>query len=185
MINLAPFGYYGGDIGNLLLKLEQVGFFSYVLPFLIIFSLVFGILSRMNIFKENKAINAIIALAVGLMALQFGFVSNFFSEIFPRLGVALSLLLAAMILLGLFMDPEQNWQGYVFLGFGFLSLLFVIISSSQYSGTAIGFWFYNYWPTLLTIIALIILIVSIVNSGKDSKSSKPGQSLLERALRES
>ena len=46
MINgvfLQSFGFFGGGFGNLLSQLEQLGFFSYVLPFLLIFALVFGI----------------------------------------------------------------------------------------------------------------------------------------------
>ena len=90
-------GYYGGSIGNVLAYWEQAGFFSYVLPFLLIFALVYGILTRTQIFKDNRAVNGILALTVGLLALQFDFVPVFFSEIFPRLGVALALMGGAWI----------------------------------------------------------------------------------------
>ena len=68
-------------ITNIFAYWEQIGVFSYILPFLMIFALVFGILMRMGIFKENKAVSAIVALAVGLLSLQFDFVPRFFSEI--------------------------------------------------------------------------------------------------------
>ena len=71
-----------GALGDFLSKWEQAGFFSYLLPFLLIFALVFGILTRVKIFKDNKVVNGIIALAVALMALQFNFVPQFFSQIF-------------------------------------------------------------------------------------------------------
>ena len=97
--------FFGGSGGvgfrDFLVKLEQLGFFDYLLPFLIIFALVFGILTKIKIFEDNKAINAIIALSVGLMALQFGFVSAFFSELFPRLGVGLAVILVIIIFIGL------------------------------------------------------------------------------------
>jgi hypothetical protein len=98
MVNifLASYSYFeGGAIGNMLYQWEQAGFFSYVLPFLLIFALIFGILSRLRIFtrkeegKPNNAINAILAFVVALMSLQFDFVPQFFSEVFPRLGVGL------------------------------------------------------------------------------------------------
>ena len=95
----ATYGYYGGAIGDVLNQWEQAGFFSYVLPFLLIFALVFGILSSIQVFKENRAIDAIIALVVGLMALQFEMVPIFFAQVFPRLGVALSVILVILILL--------------------------------------------------------------------------------------
>ncbi|MFQ5531223.1 MAG: hypothetical protein ACE5ES_01265, partial [Candidatus Nanoarchaeia archaeon] len=96
----------GGTIGDLLSVWQQQGFFSYLLPFLLIFALVFGILEQAKLFKENKAINGIIALVVGLMALQLDFVPIFFSEIFPRLGVGLSFILVLLILAGMFVDTS-------------------------------------------------------------------------------
>ena len=48
----------GGAIGNMLFQWEQAGVFSYVLPFLLIFAVVFGILSKTGVFKE-KGINIV------------------------------------------------------------------------------------------------------------------------------
>jgi hypothetical protein len=111
--------FYGGGVGNLLSYLEQVGAFSYVLPFLLIFALVFGILNQIRLFENNRAINAIIALVVGLLALQFDFVPVFFSEIFPRLGVGLAVLLILLILVGMFVDPKLGWQsGFFWQSYG-------------------------------------------------------------------
>ena len=108
---LQSYSYFeGGAIGNILSQWEAMGFFSYVLPFLLIFAMVFGILIQLRLFRDNKTINAIIALAVGLMALQFSFVPRFFSEIFPRLGVGLVVILIIIILTGLFANPEDKWQ---------------------------------------------------------------------------
>ena len=102
-IVMASYTYFeGGAIGDMLSKWQQAGFFSYVLPFLLIFALIFAILERVGIFKDNKAINAIIAAVVGLMSLQVQMVSQFFAEIFPRLGVGLAILLVLLILTGLF-----------------------------------------------------------------------------------
>lgn len=49
---LQYYGYTGGDIGNFLSQLEQMGFFAYALPFLLIFAITFGILSKVHIFKN-------------------------------------------------------------------------------------------------------------------------------------
>src|SRR3990167_5223415 len=97
VIFLATYGFNGGTFGNLLSQWEQLGVFSYVLPFLLIFALVFGILMRTKIFEENKGINGIIALSTALMALQFNFVPIFFSDIFPKLGIGISVILAGII----------------------------------------------------------------------------------------
>ncbi|MBU4015742.1 hypothetical protein KJ878_06145 [Patescibacteria group bacterium] len=110
--------FEGGGIGDFLNEMNNAGFFSYVLPFLLIFALVFGILNQIRLFKENKSINGIIALVVGLMALQFDFVPIFFSEIFPRMGVGLVVLLLLLIFAGMFADPDSNATMYTLLGVG-------------------------------------------------------------------
>jgi len=66
--------YYGGSIQSILQQWEQIGVFAYLLPFLMIFALIFVILNSIKIFKDNRGVNAVIAIAVGLMALQFQFV---------------------------------------------------------------------------------------------------------------
>ena len=85
-------------LGAVLQQLADMDIFFYVLPFLLIFALVFGILEKANILgsrggpgggKDNRNINAVIALAVGLLSIQFDQVPIFFSVIFPKLGIAL------------------------------------------------------------------------------------------------
>src|SRR6056297_2047698 len=111
----------GGGIGNALFQLEQMGVFAYLLPFLLIFALVYGILTKTTILGNNKGINVVLAIAIGLMALQFNFVSYFFAEIFPRLGVGLAILLVMAILIGAFVDlDDQKWAKWLFFGVGAL-----------------------------------------------------------------
>src|SRR3989338_4351196 len=98
VIFLQSFGFFGGSFGNVLSQWEQLGVFSYVLPFLLIFALIFGILQKVNIFggaqgQSNKGINGVIAVSTALMALQFNFVPLFFRDIFPKLGVGLTVIL--------------------------------------------------------------------------------------------
>src|SRR3989344_7899898 len=132
---LASYGFFrGGDIGNVLAQWQAAGVFSYALPFLLIFALTFGLLTRVGLFttkdasgeKSNKAVNAIIALAVSLMALQFDFVSLFFSEIFPRFGIALAIILVLIILGGVFFDPENQMFKWIFVIIGFVIAAIII-----------------------------------------------------------
>lgn len=174
---MVNYGYYGGAIGDMLNRWAELGFFSYLLPFLLIFSVVFGILNSTKFFKENKAIDAIIALAVGLMALQFDLVPVFFSQVFPRLGVALAIILILLILVGFFIDTtgKRQWIMYSFLAIGFVSTLVVVVTSSSYSGIG-GSWIYNIlnnWGGIFPFILIIILIAVIVGAAKTKPDSPP------------
>ena len=164
VIALASYGFYNGDIGYFLSQLDQVGFFQFLLPFLLIFALVFGILNQIHLFKDNKSINAIIALVVGLMALQFPLVPQFFSEIFPRLGVALSILLVILILVGIFIDPRKGGIGWTFLGIGAIITIIVLVQTAGAVGWSAGYWWYDNWPLVAGAVFILIIIAVIVGA---------------------
>ena len=66
VINLVSYGISsGGAVGNLLYQLETMGVFEYVLPFLMIFALVYAILNKAKFLGNNNAVNVVLSLAVG------------------------------------------------------------------------------------------------------------------------
>jgi len=156
------------SIGAILQQLADFGIFFYVLPFLLVFALVFAILQKVKITGEgNKGIDAVIALTVSLMSLQFDAVPIFFQIIFPKVGIALSILLAAMLLLGLTLDIRKS-RGMVFTFLGIGGVLGVIIllqSFQDYSWWTGSFWQENISAIVAGIILLVLVLV-IINSGK-------------------
>ena len=171
-------GFGGGSVGEILSDWERAGVFSYVLPFLILFALIFVILSQMKLFKDNRAVNAIIALAVAIMALQFEFVPRFFSEVFPRLGVGLAIILVILILIGMFMNPTNSGLMWTLLGIGGIVAIVVLISSGDAVGGSIGPWFENHWGLVIGILIFVIFVGAIMFGGpKDKRESKPYSSL--------
>jgi len=161
-----------GPIGDLLSKWEAMGFFSYLLPFLLIFALVFGILTKTHPLGDNKMVNGIIALAVALMALQFDFVPTFFSQIFPRVGVGLAIILGILILVGLFMPGESKMINYILLGVGVLVIGFVLIQSTEATGWQSGDWWGENWQMIVGAIFLFILVAVIIGSSNPDSGKK-------------
>ena len=179
ILSLASYGFFqGGGIGDLLNYWEQAGFFSYVLPFLLIFALVYATISNMKLFGQNKGVSAVIALCVGLLALQFDVVSIFFADIFPRVGIALSIMLAVLIITGLFIptaEPAQKFFHYILLIMSFI-VLFIVLFQEAYS----SFWydiFYFFdaqtfaWLMLGLIVA--VLIFAIIKPGFKQRQLYP------------
>jgi len=171
-------GFYGGNIGNLLSYWEQAGVFSYVLPFLLIFAVVFGILTKANVFGAgNKALNAVISIVVGLLALQFELVPIFFSDIFPRLGIGLSVILALFILLGLFL-PAKNMSSVNYLLMGVAVIIFLVVITKSFGdlgfGTSnIGYYIYSNLPTITVIIIVIVAIGAVIGAGAPKSPEFP------------
>lgn len=177
----ASYNYFeGGVIGNMLSQWEQSGFFSYVIPFLLIFALVYGILTRAQIFKETKAVNAIVAIAVGLMSLQFELVPRFFAEIFPRLGVGLAVILLALIILGMFMSSKMTG---VMFGLGAVVVLVVLYNTGMALGWSSAYEWSDNWVYIILLGLGIWGMVAVVNSNKPPKPDTPNDSPLARALR--
>jgi len=194
-IILASYGSFsGGALGDLFAQWEAAGIFTYALPFLLIFALVFGLLSKLNIFAtkagdSNKGINVIIALSVAFMSLQFNMVSLFFSEIFPRFGVALSIILVILILGGLFMptNKENNWFMVALAVVVFIIIGTVIYNSLDVFGWSLGgpglSYFWSKYGALIIFAIIIIAVIAMTTMKKDA--NKPRMSnLLSRALGE-
>ena len=155
---------YSNTITNILNVWADMGVFAYLLPFLLIFALVFGILSKTKMLGENKGVNAILAGSVGLMALQFDWVSNFFATVFPYAGIGLAVLLIAFILMGaIFDEPANKW---ILFGIGAIIFLFVV-GYAFYDFAWLGAYSGQDWIPILVLLLLIGgAIVAVVLGSK-------------------
>jgi uncharacterized membrane protein len=184
-------GYFGGGaIETLFAKWQQAGIFSYVLPFILIYALVFGILMKVNLFsikkgeksEPNKGINAMIALAVSLMSLQFDFVPFFFAEIFPRLGVGIAIILVLIVVAGLFIKPTKEMGNFLMI----VSLVIVVVIIYQ-SLSSFGWSFSTFgggwivWNNIWPILVFAGIIIAIVASTK-TNTSEDKKSIVEKLL---
>ena len=160
---LASLGGY--DFASLLNQLDQMGFFKYILPFLLIFAVVYAILTKIDLFKDNKGASILVAFAIGLLALQLDFVSEFFQTVFPKFGIGLSILLIALILGGSFIPPDKDGKKAIFgwimtsIG-GIIFLIIVILSFSSWPYANI--WWDQYGALVVVAIVVIIAMVMVM-----------------------
>lgn len=159
------------DIAMILNQWQSAGVFSYVLPFLLIFAVIFGILTATKILGANKGVHIVVALVIALMALQLDMVSRFFTEIFPRMGVALAVIVVAAIFIGLFVhdDDAKYWM----YGLGVVGVIaWIAVSLGAFD--ALG-WYSssNVEDYIGTIIGAVLLIgvIIVVVIGKSEKKS--------------
>jgi len=165
---------YPSTIGDVLRSWESLGVFSYILPFILIFAVVYAILGKVPVFKGKGSLNMVISLAVGLLSLQFEFVPLFFAEIFPRAGIGLSVLLVALILAGAFIDWEgekTKWFGWIFFGIGAIAFLLIVANSfAAFSFFGSGWW-QVYGSAIIVLIVIIALVVAVMIGGKNSSDN--------------
>ncbi|MBS3079460.1 hypothetical protein J4218_05020 [Candidatus Pacearchaeota archaeon] len=162
------YSYGGWTITTILNQWADFGIFAYALPFLMIFAMVFGILNKTSLLGDNKGVQATIALAVGLLSLQFDYVTNFYATIFPYAGIGISVLLVALILMGLIYSTEnKGWLDKVWFGIGvviFLVVLFTSMSNFSWMG-GMGYNFSQAWPAILAGMILLGLMALIIYGG--------------------
>jgi len=160
--------------------LGQIGVFNFILPFLLIFSIIFGILTSTNVLGSNKPVNLVISFSIALMALQVGFVQVFFIELFPRLAIGLVMILSVVILVGLFIPYGTPGKGW-FIGFGVGGVIIAI-------GAIVAtfdelFWFESYfwqnsWPTIIGGLIFLILLIFVAVAAKPRSERDPGEFIM-------
>lgn len=158
-----PF-YFQKTIGDILYDWADFGVFAYLLPFLMIFAIVFGILNKTTLLGENKGVQATIALAVGLMALQFDYVAGFYASIFPYAGMGIAILLIAMIFIGAVSDKLPKNFNWVWVAIGaiiFIIILITSLSDMQWIG-GLGYGWVESWPAILAGFILLLLMGLVV-----------------------
>ncbi|MGY4884689.1 MAG: hypothetical protein ACP5NZ_03890 [Nanobdellota archaeon] len=157
-----------GDVGTI------------IFPFLLIFALIFGLLMKINIFgtkdDPKKNINAIIAAVVALIALQFNTVSSFFSDLFPRLGVALAIILTILILFAFVVDFENKYTKNILIAIVIISLIaiFWVPFSNMGFKISLGDFFEKNLGWIFFILLIVGLIIwTVVGSGKNNNPKGP------------
>jgi len=170
LASLTGFYAWGTTIGDILQDWEYFGVFEYVLPGLLIFAIVFGILMKSKILGESRGINMVIALATGLLAMRSLTLREFFGTIFPFAGIGIAILLVALILTGLF-HSDKPWWNSVFFGIGMaVAVIVVLVSLSSYDWMG-GWWWQQNWEAIITLLVLTGLVVLVV-FGQKKKEEK-------------
>ncbi|MBT4135374.1 hypothetical protein HOD75_02355 [archaeon] len=165
---------YIQTIGDILNAWADYGVFAYLLPFLMIFAIVYGLLNKSNILGDNKGVQATIGLAIGLLALQFNYVASFYATIFPYAGMGIAVLLVAIIFMGFI--GSGGGKEWVWFGIGaviFLVVLFTSLSDVYWLG-GIGYEWAEAWPAVLAGVILVLLIGFVVWGDKMGGGSGVG-----------
>ena len=174
-------------------QLQALGFIDVLLPFLMIFAVVFGILEKIKLFGSNsKNINIVIALTFGFLFIAPHLIGvpatkdpvAIIMQAIPNVGVLLAALVLLLILLGFWLKGEFTLIGHNFIStFIFLGSTAVII---YIFGKAAGWWSKAGWPrwlgfmnnssvwgTVLVIAVGFVFFFMITSGGKgDGEKNK-------------
>lgn len=94
-----------------------------VLPFILVFTVVFAILQKSKILGDGKKqIDAMVALVVGLITITFARAVGIINQLLPFLAVAVIMILVFMIMIALFHKDDKEFK----MGENFKKIIMVL-----------------------------------------------------------
>jgi len=154
-------------------------FTEMLLPFLLVFVVVFAILQKSKILGEGKAqIDAIVSLVIGLLLIGIKQPREIIVGIMPWMAVAIAVILVFLILYGFVAGDLSKAPDWMKIIFGILAGLFtlaVVLYVSGLGGIIMG-WLSgsgssDVWMNVVMIVLVIGAVVVAVVGGKKKNSS--------------
>ncbi len=159
--------------------LKDFGLFDVILPFLLIFAIVFAILEKTMILGKDKDnpkqnLNSIVALVIALLFISANKAVNLLTNALPNIALIMVAFISFLLMLGVFWksgefnfkDEHKNW--YILFTFVVLvALILVILGSYEHSSgvSLLSYWFSSVGDLNLEIVygvvALLVLILAI------------------------
>jgi len=170
--------------------LERFGFFSVILPFLLVFVVVYGLLEKTKIFgtqkiddKEysRKNINAMVAFVIGLLVVAARPIVTALQTSLPNVVMLIIILLAVLVAIGMFWSGEKEFSlfkelpklSYVLIVVIILILVGIFLQSFGALSNVLEFFYRNWDRPMVTSIGLLIIVAIIiwliVREGKGGK----------------
>jgi len=149
---------------NVIYYLESMGLTDVILPFILVFTVVFAVLQKAKIFGEqSKKYNVIFSLVVGLLVViphvtgrypPGADVVNIINQAIPSVSVLVIAIIMFLVLVGIFFEPKKG--GWV----PALVLLASIVAIIWIFGKAAGWWFgAPFWLSDPDVQALVVMIL--------------------------
>ncbi|MEM2932668.1 MAG: hypothetical protein QW622_00410 [Candidatus Pacearchaeota archaeon] len=166
------------DFNNFFYLAQQVGFFTMLLPFLLIFSIVYAILVRIDVFRKTPAAGVVVALAIAFFALTNYQISYIMAKLFSNLAIALIVLLSVVILFGLLNKDITQKAGVFFVFVVILIAIILLFKTFEFR----LIWLYQYFNFLGPLIIIIIAIALILVFSREQPPEKSFSKAVEEAL---
>ncbi len=175
-------------LGNAIAFLQDFGLFDVILPFLLVFTIVFAVLEKTKIFgvekdQTRKNLNSMVAFSIAFFVTASVKIVSAFQVALPQISLILVILISFMLLAGVFFKDEQlDFFGKftkttgIIMGVIALVILFIFLAAFGYTDYLFAF-FQGDNSTLVTSIILLLLVVAAIwfIIGKKSESSGSGK----------
>lgn len=156
-------------------------FTEMLLPFLLVFVVVFAILQKSKILGDGKAqIDSIVALVIGLITIGYAYQTGIIVDLMGWLAVGVAVILVFLIMYGFIHGDLSKTPDWMKITFGILAGLFTIgvvvyvtgfwnVVSGWFEGAADKGLVMNFIMIVLVVGAVITAVVTSKKGGSDKK----------------
>ena len=167
------------DARSIFYELESMGFYEYVLPFMLVFVIVFAILEKTKIFGGDDTsgpktnINTVIALIIGFLVLADPMIVAWMNGYLSRMAFFIVLGIMMMLVVSMFGGSSSFGNGGIVLGIvvALVALLWTLLSGTY--GVSTPNWFYyieSYLSTILMVGLFVGFIWLVAFAGRSTSS---------------
>lgn len=151
-----------------------------ILPFLLVFAIVFALLEKSKILGDDKRqINAIVSLVVAAMFISFGNLIGFINNLIGFLVVAVIILFVYILLTGFIFSTKDGdalkEMGWLKITFAMVALIALVIAVLVITGYWDNFWSMvtsGYAGNIFLILIIVGAIIAVLVPGKSPKKDK-------------
>ena len=159
----------------LVTELTNIGFYNFLLPWLLTFAIVYGLLFKANLFGDvNKKVSGILAIVIAFFVTFYSgpVMATYFTTIFAGFATVAAAILVVVMMVAL-VGFKMQWEGSKNIRYGTVAVLIAIgvvlfMISAGASWLRWTLWS-NSYVTAIFIILLILAAVAFVMGGDDEK----------------
>ena len=168
-------------VGNALDFMREFGIFDVILPFLLVFAVVFGILEKTRILGEEKIgkemyprknLNAIVAFVMAMLVVAATKIVGVINVALPKISLLIIVALSFLLMIGIFMKPDNTlydklngtWLAFLMIVM-FVAVIFIFLSvipaNENQSWLEYAFsYVVEFWSG--TLVATVVLLAVVI-----------------------
>ena len=163
---------------NALVFLENFGFFNVVLPFLLVFTIVYAILEKSAIFGKEKigdtesprrSVNSMVAFVIALFVVVTKEIVVSIRESLPQVALLLIIITSFMMLAGSLVtgtepfsfEKERKWKIFLTLVL-FIAILAIFLNSIGWLSPILDYIMANWDQTFLVSLIFLAIVIGVI-----------------------
>ncbi len=164
------------NVPDFLVQLEQFGLLDAVLPFILIFAVIFTVLKTTHALGDKKNVHMLVALVIGLLVVLPHVMGTYppgqdvvkiINTALPNISLVIVMIVAALILMGIFVPNQTGVPGggfFAFISVGVIIYIFGISAGWWETVAPLGFLSNPDIQALIVIILVFAVVIFLITA---------------------